>query len=157
MQPSDRGRLARRPSSNSHQSLRECLPKDDGEGVVHGNKIAGRQLGPAGLELAAACLVADAAAFKFLSNFKASSLIPRPSSLLKRKRAAAKFGTKKLVVITDASSGLGLQTAAGLLRTGEYHVFGATHDLEKMRLAAKNEDFSDDDFTPVEVDLRRFP
>ena len=69
-----------------------------------------------------ACLVADAAAFKFLSNFKASSLIPRPSNLLKRRRAAEKFGTKKLAVITDASSGLGLKTAAELLRTGEYHV-----------------------------------
>ena len=102
------------------------------------------------------CLVADAAAFKFLSNFKASSLIPRPSNMLKSRRAAKKFGTKKLAVITDASSGLGLKTAAELLRTGEYHVFGATNDLEKMRLAAKDEDFSDDDFTPLEIDLGSF-
>jgi len=101
-------------------------------------------------------LVANAAAFKFLSNFKASSLIPRPSSMLRRRKAAKVYGGKKLAVVTGASSGLGLQTAAALLRTGEYHVFGAVRDLEKMRDAAQDEDFPMDNFTPMEIDLNSF-
>ena len=154
-------------------------------------------------------LVANAAAFKFLSNFKAASLIPRPSAMLKKRKAAKVYGTKKLAVITGASSGVGLKTAAELLRTGEYHVFGAARDMvrsardarphihrpttasriqaaaraapshggcphsrsihgtltrcaacrllqEKMRSVANEEDFSPDDFTPLEVDLNSF-
>jgi NAD(P)-dependent dehydrogenase (short-subunit alcohol dehydrogenase family) len=102
-----------------------------------------------------ACLVADADAFKFLSNFKAASLIPRPSNMIKRRKATAKFGTRKLAIITGASSGVGLQTAAALLRTGEYHVVGAARDLEKMNAAARDEDFGDD-FTPLHLDLNSF-
>ena len=101
-------------------------------------------------------LVANAEAFKFLSNFKATSLIPRPSAMLKKRKAKAVFGDKKLAVITGASSGLGLQTAAELLRTGEYHVFGAVRDMEKMSSVAKEEGFSDDDFTPLQVELNCF-
>jgi light-dependent protochlorophyllide reductase len=101
-------------------------------------------------------LVANAAAFKFLSNFKAKSVIPRPSSMFRRRKAAKVYGTKKLAVITGASSGLGLQTAAELLSTGEYHVFGAVRDVDKMMNAARDEDFPMDDFTPLEVDLNSF-
>ena len=101
-------------------------------------------------------LVADAAAFKFLSNFKAASLIPRPSSMLKRRKAAKVYGDKKIAVITGASSGLGLQTAAELLGTGEYHVFGAVRDLKKMHAAARDMDFPDEHFTALEVELGSF-
>jgi len=103
------------------------------------------------------CLLCpDAAAFKFLANFKAASLIPRPGAMLKRRQAAKTFGDKKLAVITGASSGLGLETAAELLRTGEYHVFGAVRDIEKMRSVAKDQDFSLNDFTPLELELGSF-
>jgi len=101
-------------------------------------------------------LVSHAAAFKFLSNFKASSLIPRPSALLKNRKAKEVFGDKKLAVITGASSGVGLETAASLVRTGEYHVFGAARDMEKMRAVAAAEGFSDDLFTPLQVELNSF-
>jgi protochlorophyllide reductase len=101
-------------------------------------------------------LLDDGAAFKFLSNFKASSLIPRPSAMIKRRRAAKVFGDKKLAVITGASSGVGLATATELLRTGEYHVFGAARDLEKMRAVAKDLSFPDSDFTPLQVKLDSF-
>jgi len=98
-------------------------------------------------------LCAHASAFKFLANFKAASLIPRPSQMLKRKQAAKKFGDKKIAVITGASSGVGLKAAEELLRTGEYHVFGTTRNLKKMRNTAKDLDFPDDDFTPLKVKL----
>jgi light-dependent protochlorophyllide reductase len=101
-------------------------------------------------------LLANATAFKFLSNFKASSLIPRPSALLKRRRAAQTFGDKKLAVITGASSGVGLATTAELLRTGEYHVFAAVRDVEKMYAAAKDEDVPLDELTALQVDLDSF-
>eukprot|EP00322_Chrysochromulina_rotalis_P001541 CAMPEP_0115855714 /NCGR_PEP_ID=MMETSP0287-20121206/14684_1 /TAXON_ID=412157 /ORGANISM="Chrysochromulina rotalis, Strain UIO044" /LENGTH=537 /DNA_ID=CAMNT_0003309875 /DNA_START=3 /DNA_END=1616 /DNA_ORIENTATION=+ len=101
-------------------------------------------------------LVGNAAAFKFLSNFKAASLIPRPSAMLKKRKAAKVYGDKKLAVITGTSSGVGLETAAKLLETGEYHVFGAVRNLEKMRSVASDQGFSADDFTPLEVDLNSF-
>jgi len=101
-------------------------------------------------------LVGHVAAFKFLSNFKAASLIPRPSAMLKNRKAKQVFGTKKLAVITGTSSGLGLETTAALLRTGEYHVFGAVRDVEKMRSIAAAEGFSADEFTPLQADLNSF-
>jgi protochlorophyllide reductase len=103
-----------------------------------------------------ALLAVDAHAFKFLSNFKASSLIPRPSQMIKRKQAAKKYGDKKIAIITGASSGVGLKTAEELLRTGEYHVFGVTRNMKKMRTAAKDEDFPDEDFTPIKAKLDSF-
>lgn len=108
------------------------------------------------LVLALAIGVPQCAAFKFLSNFKASSLIPRPSNMLKKRQAAAKFGDKKIAVITGTSSGVGRKTAAALLATGEYHVVGAVRDLEKMVTVAKDEDFDEADFTPLECDLSSF-
>lgn len=54
----------------------------------------------------------------------------------------AKFGSKKLAVITGTSSGLGKMTARALLRTGEWHVVGAVRDLDKMELVAEMEDFN---------------
>ena len=76
--------------------------------------------------------------------------------MLKRRKAAKVYGGKKLAVITGASSGMGLKTAAELLKTGEYHVFTAVRDLGKMRSVAEAEGFSTDDFTPLEVDLNSF-
>ena len=52
--------------------------------------------------------------------------------MLRKRKAVKVFGDKKLAVITGASSGLGLETAAELLQTGKYHVFGAVRDVEKM-------------------------
>ena len=51
--------------------------------------------------------------------------------------AQAKFGDKKIAVITGTSSGLGKMTARALLRTGEWHVVGAVRDLDKMELVAE--------------------
>jgi hypothetical protein len=103
-------------------------------------------------------LVANVAAFKFLANFKAASLIPRPSAMLKKRKAKLIYGDKKLAVITDASSSFGLQTAAELLRTEEYHVFGLSNDLEKMRAAAGAEFATSElkHFTPLQVELSSF-
>jgi protochlorophyllide reductase len=44
-----------------------------------------------------------------------------------------KIGLRKLVVITGASSGLGLNCAATLAKTGRYHVVMACRDVEKAK------------------------
>lgn len=66
------------------------------------------------------------------------------------------FGDKKLVVVTGTSSGLGRKTARALLRTGKYHVVGAVRDLDKMRVVAELEEFPEDRFTPMHVELNSF-
>jgi protochlorophyllide reductase len=42
-----------------------------------------------------------------------------------------KIGTRKLVVVTGASSGLGLNCAAALVKNGSYFVVMAVRDVEK--------------------------
>lgn len=44
-----------------------------------------------------------------------------------------KIGTRKLTVITGASSGLGLNTAATLVKTGRHFVVMAVRDVEKAK------------------------
>ncbi len=44
-----------------------------------------------------------------------------------------KIGLKKLVVITGASSGLGLATTIALAKTGKYHIVMACRDIEKAK------------------------
>jgi len=48
-----------------------------------------------------------------------------------------KIGLRKLVVITGASSGLGLNTATTLAKTGRYFVVMACRDVEKGKKVAK--------------------
>ena len=68
----------------------------------------------------------------------------------------AKFGDKKLVVVTGTSSGLGRKTARALVRTGKYHVVGAVRDVDKMAVVAEIEDFDTDRFTAMECELNSF-
>jgi protochlorophyllide reductase len=44
-----------------------------------------------------------------------------------------KIGNRELIVITGASSGLGLSTAANLAKTGKYYVVMAVRDTEKAK------------------------
>jgi protochlorophyllide reductase len=90
--------------------------------------------------------------FKFMSNFNAPTL----QRMRDRRKAADKFGDKKLVVVTGTSSGLGKATTRALLRTGKYHVIGAVRDLDKMEVVAEVENFPKDSFTPMHVELNSF-
>merc|ERR1711957_664645 len=100
--------------------------------------------------LAAALLMSPQATlgFKFMSNMKIAPPIDDA--------AEAKFGNKKLVVLTGTSSGLGRKTAQALLRTGEYHVIGAVRDIDKMEVVAEMDGFDLDNFTPMHVELNSF-
>ena len=44
-----------------------------------------------------------------------------------------KIGLRKLVVVTGASSGLGLSTTIALAKTGKYHIIMACRDIEKAK------------------------
>mmetsp|Transcript_16905 Transcript_16905/g.23919 ORF Transcript_16905/g.23919 Transcript_16905/m.23919 type:complete len:576 (+) Transcript_16905:203-1930(+) len=91
-------------------------------------------------------------AFQFMSKFKVISPIDQEAEA----RVKAKFGDKKLAVITGTSSGLGRKTAEALLRTGEYHVIGAVRDLDKMEAIAEIDQYNQDDFTPMKCELNSF-
>ena len=123
-----------------------------------------------------ACATTAVHGFKGMSNWKMPSLTSVRDSM----EVTKKFGTKKLVVVTGTSSGLGRKTARALLRTGQcvcargtrarprerdarvplpphrYHVVGAVRDLDKMDLVAEIEGFDKELFTPMHVELNSF-
>lgn len=88
-----------------------------------------------------------------MSKFKAPL---SPEELEKKKAVEERFGDKKLVVLTGASSGLGRKTAAALLRTGKYHVVGAVRDVYKMDAVAEVDEFPEDSFTTMYCELNSF-
>ncbi|KAG8461206.1 hypothetical protein KFE25_002395 [Diacronema lutheri] len=92
------------------------------------------------------------AGFKGMANWK----VPTVGDYMRRMEAEKKFGSKKLVVITGTSSGLGRKTARALLRTGKYHVVGAVRDLEKMETIAEIDEFDPASFTPMHLELNSF-
>lgn len=102
--------------------------------------------------LALALAARTASGFKGMANWK----VPTVGDYMRRKEADAKFGGKKLVVITGTSSGLGRKTARALLRTGKYHVVGAVRDMEKMEAIAELDDFDPASFTPMQLELNSF-
>lgn len=97
-------------------------------------------------------LIASSDGFQFMNKLKFTP----PVDLVKQEEAKKKFGDKKLVVITGTSSGLGRKTAQALLRTGDYHVVGAVRDLDKMEVVAELDEFDENNFTPMEVELNSF-
>lgn len=97
-------------------------------------------------------LLTSSYAFQFMSNWK----ITPPADLELQEKTKEKFGDKKLVVLTGASSGLGRKTAQALLRSGDYHVVGAVRDLDKMEAVAELDGFDIDNFTPMHLELNSF-
>lgn len=100
----------------------------------------------------AIALISSSGAFQFMSKLK----ITPPADVEMEKKVKAKFGNKKLVVLTGASSGLGRKTAQALLRTGDYHVVGAVRDLDKMEVVAEVDEFDMNNFTPLHLELNSF-
>ncbi|MBW4615534.1 MAG: protochlorophyllide reductase [Desmonostoc vinosum HA7617-LM4] len=60
---------------------------------------------------------------------------------------------KSTVVITGASSGVGLQAARALSQTGQWHVVMACRNLSKAETAAQSVGMSPDSYTIMELDL----
>lgn len=60
---------------------------------------------------------------------------------------------KSTVVITGASSGVGLQAARALAQTGQWHVVMACRDIPKTEKAAQSVGMSPDTYTIIHLDL----
>mmetsp|Transcript_31459 Transcript_31459/g.76149 ORF Transcript_31459/g.76149 Transcript_31459/m.76149 type:complete len:299 (+) Transcript_31459:156-1052(+) len=63
------------------------------------------------------------------------------------------IGLRKLVVITGASSGLGLATAVSLAKKGNYFVIMACRDVEKAKKVAKERGMPDGSYTVMKLEL----
>lgn len=64
-----------------------------------------------------------------------------------------KIGSRKLTVITGASSGLGLNTAACLAKTGRHFVVMAVRDVEKGKRVAKEMGMPEDAYVVMKLEL----
>ncbi|KAL3823627.1 hypothetical protein ACHAXA_005608 [Cyclostephanos tholiformis] len=64
-----------------------------------------------------------------------------------------KIGTRKLTVITGASSGLGLNCAVALAKTGRHFVVMACRDVEKGKRVAKEMGMPDNSYTVMKLEL----
>jgi len=64
-----------------------------------------------------------------------------------------KIGLRKLCVVTGASSGLGLNAAATLCKTGRHFVVMAVRDVEKGKRVAKEMGFPDGSYTVMKLEL----
>lgn len=64
-----------------------------------------------------------------------------------------KIGTRKLTVITGASSGLGLYCASTLAKTGRHFVVMACRDVEKGKRVAKEVGMPDDSYVVMKLEL----
>ncbi|KAK9056967.1 hypothetical protein SSX86_024332 [Deinandra increscens subsp. villosa] len=69
---------------------------------------------------------------------------------------AKKTLRKGTVIITGASSGLGLATAKALAETGKWHVIMACRDFLKAERAAKSAGMSKENYTVMHLDLASF-
>jgi len=68
-------------------------------------------------------------------------------------RVSAKADGKKTAIITGASSGLGLSTAAELAKSGDWHVIMACRDFPKAIKAAKGKGMPEGSYSVVHLDL----
>jgi len=64
-----------------------------------------------------------------------------------------KIGLRKLVVVTGASSGLGLNAAATLAKTGRYFVIMACRDIKKGKRVAKEMEMPDGSYSVLKLEL----
>lgn len=64
-----------------------------------------------------------------------------------------KIGLRELVVVTGASSGLGLNCAATLAKTGKYFVIMACRDVDKGKRVAKEFEMPDGSYTVMKLEL----
>ncbi|KAJ8611196.1 hypothetical protein CTAYLR_003600 [Chrysophaeum taylorii] len=66
------------------------------------------------------------------------------------------IGTRKLVVVTGASSGLGLYGAYELAKSGEYYVVLACRNVEKAQKIASDMGFPPNSYTVMKLELGSF-
>ncbi|GKC72774.1 protochlorophyllide reductase-like protein, partial [Tanacetum coccineum] len=86
--------------------------------------------------------------------FKAQAVATTSTPAVTRAAPKGKETLRKgCVVITGASSGLGLATAKALAETGKWHVIMACRDFLKAERAAKSSGISKENYTVMHLDL----
>jgi len=63
------------------------------------------------------------------------------------------LGTRKMVVVTGASSGLGLAATKALVKSGKYYVICGVRDPKKMDEVAKEAGIKSTDYTAMKLEL----
>mmetsp|Transcript_23868 Transcript_23868/g.51660 ORF Transcript_23868/g.51660 Transcript_23868/m.51660 type:complete len:523 (-) Transcript_23868:37-1605(-) len=102
--------------------------------------------------LIAVAFVGASDAFQFFSKFKRAPKVDIDAE----KRVEDMFGDKKLVVLTGASDGPGLEAASSLIASGKYHVVAPTHNLPRLQSIMAERNLPKDSFTPMQCDLASF-
>lgn len=88
----------------------------------------------------------------FVGSVRAQTTVATPS--VNRASGDAKKTLRKgTVVVTGASSGLGLATTKALVESGKWHVIMACRDFLKAERAAKATGLSKDGYTIMHLDL----
>jgi len=64
-----------------------------------------------------------------------------------------KIGKRELAVVTGASSGLGLNCAAALAKSGKYFVVMAVRDIEKAKQVAEEFEFPEGSYVTMKLEL----
>lgn len=88
-----------------------------------------------------------------------ASMPSKPADKIYKSSETPKFlgglliGTRKLVVVTGASSGLGLAATKALVKTGKYYVICGVRDPKKMDEVAKEEGIKSSDYTAMKLEL----
>mmetsp|Transcript_11046 Transcript_11046/g.31723 ORF Transcript_11046/g.31723 Transcript_11046/m.31723 type:complete len:421 (+) Transcript_11046:270-1532(+) len=78
---------------------------------------------------------------------------PNKSKEIPKVLGGVKIGLRKLVVVTGASSGLGLNCAATLAKTGKYFVVMACRNVEKGKKVAKQLNMPENSYTVMKLEL----
>ncbi|CAJ1390499.1 unnamed protein product [Effrenium voratum] len=103
-----------------------------------------------------ALLAASTSAVALAACSRRRERLAKASISKTQRRAFFDFGsqpTKKTVVITGASSGLGLAAARELAKSGEWRVIMACRDFIKAETIAKENDFPKDSYLVLHLDL----
>ncbi|CAN8248239.1 unnamed protein product [Cochlearia groenlandica] len=90
---------------------------------------------------------------KYVATIKAQAIATSTPSITKSSVDRKKTLRKGNVVVTGASSGLGLAAAKALAETGKWHVIMACRDFLKAERAAKSAGMPKDSYTVMHLDL----
>jgi protochlorophyllide reductase len=131
------------PAASSHVRAQQRTLAPSSDVSIVAPDAAALLLAPAGTALSAMLTQAELPEKIYLPKDKE---VPKALGGLK-------IGTRKLTVVTGASSGLGLNCAASLARTGRHFVVMACRDVEKGQRVAREMGMPDNSYVVMKLEL----